>query len=252
MAPGPASCVPRPGSRSRHFPPFLGHCPSLGVRPRHGSSHRRTFWHPPSRFALRRDKPWYPGTLSPWHPAPGTLSPGTLAPVKSTNMSLLDHTPQCLESDAVRFAREFFDLEVRATRLASERDQNFLLETTEQKYVLKIANAADPSSLIEAQNGMLRHLERAGVSVPRLVPARDGHELVWEPGGHLLRLVTWIPGVPLGDVPHHSPALLEDVGGRVGELNAALASFDYPALHRHFHWDLVRATSTAARWLPLV
>ena len=167
-------------------------------------------------------------------------------------MSLLDHTPQCLESDAVRFAREFFDLEVRATRLASERDQNFLLETTEQKYVLKIANAADPSSLIEAQNAMLRHLERAGVSVPRLVRARDGHELVWEPGGHLLRLVTWIPGVPLGDVPHHSPALLEDVGRRVAELNAALASFDYPALHRHFHWDLVRATSTAARWLPLV
>jgi 4-aminobutyrate aminotransferase-like enzyme len=35
-------------------------------------------------------------------------------------------------------------------------------------------------------------------------------------------------------------------------LNAALASFDYPALHRDFHWDLVRATSTTARWLPLV
>jgi 4-aminobutyrate aminotransferase-like enzyme/Ser/Thr protein kinase RdoA (MazF antagonist) len=167
-------------------------------------------------------------------------------------MSVLDHTPRYLGSDAVRLAREYYGLAARATRLPSERDQNFLLETTEQKYVLKIANAADSPSLIEAQNTMLRHLERARIPVPRLVSARDGNDLVWEPGGHLVRLVTWLPGVPLGDVPHHSPALLQHVGRRVGELNAALASFDYPALHRDFHWDLVRAAATMARWLPLV
>jgi 4-aminobutyrate aminotransferase-like enzyme/Ser/Thr protein kinase RdoA (MazF antagonist) len=167
-------------------------------------------------------------------------------------MSVLDQTPRYLGSDAVRLARDYYGLVARATRLPSERDQNFLLETGEQKYVLKIANAADSPSLIEAQNAMLRHLERAGVPVPRLVSARDGQDLVYEPGGHLVRLVTWLPGVPLGELPHHSPALLEDVGRRVGELNAALASFDYPALHRDFHWDLVRAAATTARWLPLV
>jgi hypothetical protein len=35
--------------------------------------------------------------------------------------------------------------------------------------------------------------------------------------------------------------LLEDLGRRVGALAGALATFDHPAIHRDFHWDLARA-----------
>ena len=41
-------------------------------------------------------------------------------------------------------------------------------------------------------------------------------------------MLSWIPGTPLGAVPRHSTALLEDLGRRVGEFDRALATFDHP------------------------
>ena len=34
--------------------------------------------------------------------------------------------------------------------------------------------------------------------------------------------------------------LLEDFGQRIGALSSAFATFDHPAIHRDFHWDLAR------------
>jgi Ser/Thr protein kinase RdoA (MazF antagonist) len=44
--------------------------------------------------------------------------------------------------------------------------------------------------------------------------------------------------VPLADYEPHSPALLRDLGRKLGQLDRALAGFDHPAIHRDFHWDL--------------
>jgi Ser/Thr protein kinase RdoA (MazF antagonist) len=79
----------------------------------------------------------------------------------------------------------------------------------------------------------------------------DGLEIL-ETEGHFVRLLSWIPGVPLGDVKRPSAALFEDLGRRVGELGRALADFDHPAAHRQFQWDLAAAFSTIAGHLPSV
>lgn len=153
-------------------------------------------------------------------------------------MALLQHVPCFEPRTAAEIARDLYGLAAAATALPSERDQNFLLETSgSDRFVLKIANGAEDRSFLEAQNHAMEHVGALGLC-PRVVPTRDGEPIACAPDGHLVRLLTWIPGDPLGSVPRHPAELLDDLGRRLGELDRALADFDHPAIHRDFHWDL--------------
>ena len=125
------------------------------------------------------------------------------------------------------------------------------LDTPKGRFVLKIANGAESRAMLEAQNAAMSHVSARGGRCPTVVPAAGGAEIL-ESDGHFIRLLSWIPGAPLGDVQHPSAALFEDLGRRVGELGRALADFDHPAAHRQFHWDLAAAFSTIAGHLPIV
>ncbi len=166
-------------------------------------------------------------------------------------MSLLEQAPRFGAADAMALARTLYGLDASAAPLPSERDQNFLLQATGARFVLKVANASEPRALLEAQNAAMRHVEGRTGSCPRVIPTAAGQE-IGEAGGHYVRLLSWIPGAPLATLPHRRPALLRDLGRRVGELDLALASFDHPAIHRDFHWDLVHAPAVITRNLPLV
>ena len=158
-------------------------------------------------------------------------------------MSILDHSPRFSVDDARRFTQELYGLSAIASPLPSERDQNFLLLTDyQERFVLKIANATEERRLLEAQNAAMAHLGRSLQFCPRAMPTTAGNEIgsVQSSDGrtHFVRLVSYLPGVPLGSTRYHSPALLRDLGRSLGLLDAALASFDHPAVHRDFHWDL--------------
>ncbi len=153
-------------------------------------------------------------------------------------MQLLSHTPVFDIESAQKIAERLFGLRATARVLPSERDQNFLL-TNEggEKFVLKIANALESREFLEAQNEVMEHLGARISFCARVVPALDG-ELISTSNNHLVRLVTYLPGVPLAETTPHSPQLLRDFGRKLGQLDRALADFDHPALHRDFHWDL--------------
>jgi 4-aminobutyrate aminotransferase-like enzyme/Ser/Thr protein kinase RdoA (MazF antagonist) len=167
-------------------------------------------------------------------------------------MSLLDQAPRLGRADAVAIARDLYGLDADALPLPSERDQNFLLTTATGRFVLKLANASELPAILEAQNAALTHLALRTSLCPHVVATSRGEEIAREPGGHLVRLVTWRPGVPLGTLRHVSAALLEDLGRSVGEIDRHLADFDHPALHRSFHWDLAGAIERSRPLLPLV
>lgn len=160
------------------------------------------------------------------------------------------HVPRLSSEQAEGVVRDLWGLEGRAAPLSSERDQNFLIQTADARFVLKVANAAEVPGLLEAENAVLRLLADTGL-VPRLVRSRGGIDLP-RAGGHVVRLVTFIDGQPLARVPRPSDALLTDVGRAVGVLDRALGGFDHPALHRRFHWDLAHAPSQVAELLPRV
>lgn len=160
-------------------------------------------------------------------------------------MSLLQHAPTLTAGEAVDLAARRFGVDAAATPLPSERDQNFLLRTAAgDQFVLKIANATEDRALLEAQNAALAHVARSSNLCPRVIPTVDGDamaETTSATGGrHFVRLLTWLPGVPMGSLPDHSPQLLEALGAAIAELDAALEGFDHPAVHREFYWDLAR------------
>jgi 4-aminobutyrate aminotransferase-like enzyme/Ser/Thr protein kinase RdoA (MazF antagonist) len=172
-------------------------------------------------------------------------------------MPELGQAPRFDVERAQALARECYGLEAMASPLESERDQNVRLDLTGgTRYVLKIANAGESREWLEAQNAAMAHAAARGAACPSVVAALDGATIATTPGDagavHLVRLLTWIPGEPLGRVRYHSPRLLEDLGRTLGALDAALGDFDHPAIHRDFHWDLARASGTIAQHAPLI
>lgn len=159
--------------------------------------------------------------------------------------------PRLTAANAAHVARKLFGVTARATELPSERDQNFRLTTDDGRcYALKVANAAERRAMLDAENAAMHHLASTGLT-PTPVPARDGHEVARH-GDHMVRLLTWIDGHPLGDAPRRADALLTDLGRAVGLVDRTLESFDQPALHRTFHWDLAHAPAVIAQQLERV
>ena len=169
-------------------------------------------------------------------------------------MSLLQQAPRFAPADAERLARDLYGLDTAAVSLPSERDQNFVLTIAAgDRFVLKIANAAEDRAMLEAQNAAMAHVAGRMAICPRLLPTIAGETIGLAPGGaHFVRLVTYLAGVPLAEVGDRTPALFESLGRAVGRLDASLADFDHPAIHRRFHWDLANAASIIREHLPLM
>jgi Ser/Thr protein kinase RdoA (MazF antagonist) len=125
--------------------------------------------------------------------------------------------------------------------LDTERDDSFHVVAADgdgasQEYVLKISHPGDDPHFIGMQSAAMRHASEAGLPVQLLVPTTDGSTHPVE-HGRVMRLLTWIPGDLL--LAHWPDAAgLESLGERLATLNAALASFEHPAAHRTFAWDL--------------
>jgi 4-aminobutyrate aminotransferase-like enzyme/Ser/Thr protein kinase RdoA (MazF antagonist) len=97
----------------------------------------------------------------------------------------------------------------------------------------------------------MEHLSKHIRFSPKVIPTQNGDDIesVRSSAGkeHFIRLMTYLPGIPLGDVKHHSDELLYDLGSKIGLLTKALEGFDHPALHRDFHWDLANGQKIIAQ-----
>ncbi len=159
--------------------------------------------------------------------------------------------PALTAAEAAALVAEQYGLIVRTRELPSERDQNVLLLALDgRRFVLKISNAQESRSVLEAECDVMRHLAHTGVC-PTVVRTRHGDELI-QIGQHWVRVITVLEGSPLGAVPLHTDALRRDIGRALGRLDLALTSFDHPSLHRSFHWDLAQAQDVVQAHVPLV
>jgi 4-aminobutyrate aminotransferase-like enzyme/Ser/Thr protein kinase RdoA (MazF antagonist) len=175
----------------------------------------------------------------------------------SLRVPSLGDAPAFDERRAARIAREMYALDARATRLPSERDQNFLLETPRgERLVLKIANAGEDSAMLDAQQSALTHLASGGGRTPRIIRTVTGAAMAEATGAddrrHIVWAVTHLPGITLARVTRRSPALLEDYGHAIGALRRGLAGFDHPAIHRDFYWDLANGRRVVDGYRALV
>jgi 4-aminobutyrate aminotransferase-like enzyme/Ser/Thr protein kinase RdoA (MazF antagonist) len=164
-------------------------------------------------------------------------------------MPTIKHDQPSFHGDeAVAAARRVYGLETAAEPLPSERDQNFLLTTAgNERFVLKISNAAEDPQVLDLQNQALMRLAALApqLALPRVRPTRDGAATGTLPDArgtaHPVRLLTWVPGRVLARVRPHTPELLRSLGVVLGTLDAALEGFDHPAAERDLKWDPRRA-----------
>lgn len=228
---------------------------------------------------------------SPSRPTEGSTPPGSPDPpsppsgprASSSGTPDLSGVPSLSPSDAAALAADTWGIHARAVELPGERDRNFLLlGDSDRHFVLKISNLHERPEWLEAESAVLRHLAPLGLC-PTLVPtleggdsARVGGHLGARPGAHaaargeahpeahaeahaeppspphLARVLTLLPGETLGSVRYQGEGLRRDVGRALGRVGRELASFDHPAVHRAFQWDLARAGAVVAEHLPLV
>ena len=170
---------------------------------------------------------------------------------------MLEHAPRFDVASVAQLARDLYGLSAIVHVLPSERDQNFLLDTaTGVRLVLKIANAVEDRRVLDAQQKAMAHLAQSLDVIPRVVSTVDGAVFseVIAPDGrkHLAWAVTHLAGTPLAQVPRRTTMLLEDFGQRIGALSNAFATFDHPAIHRDFHWDLANAREVIAEHRELI
>ena len=158
--------------------------------------------------------------------------------------------PTISASEAAQLAAEHYGLQVEAHPLPGERDANFRLTAADGRaWVLKIAPPDAPRARLTAQMAALDHLAGRLSGLPRPVPTRSDDLLAEVPlhgRPHPVRLLTYLPGVPLARVRAERPRsvtpwLLRHIGAFLARLDAALVDFDHPALHHPDLWDLTQA-----------
>ncbi|MEM8486221.1 MAG: phosphotransferase [Bacteroidota bacterium] len=132
--------------------------------------------------------------------------------------------------------------------LPSYSDQNFLVDTADARFVLKISNSDEPFPVLDFQQQALQHLgiKAPALALPHVIPSQNGALLteVAAPRNnthHLVWMVSFLSGQFISDLQSHPPPLLHNLGIFMGTLDKALAGFVHPGMHRTLQWDLKHA-----------
>ena len=163
--------------------------------------------------------------------------------------------PQFTDQQAVQIAADIFGIEARVKVLPSERDQNYrLISNNGRSYVLKISGKTESRDILDYQNQALTHLRQQpdlAAHIPEVVLSQDGEAITAVSHANSetynVRLLTYLPGIPLALVNPHSPNLLYDFGHFLGRTTVAFADFNHPAMHRRLHWDMAHTSETVRK-----
>jgi len=166
---------------------------------------------------------------------------------------MLPARPTAKVADAEKIAADRYGLTARATELTAEFDRNFLLECdTGKRYVLKVAPEGADEQVVRSQLEILRFL--AGTELEplfqKILPSLEGSDLIEGKirGGssHLVRVLSYLEGHRLAELPHVSSGLLDEIGGTLARLDLVLEAFDHPGAHREHVWDLAQVLDLSA------
>ncbi len=141
--------------------------------------------------------------------------------------------------------KKHFGLAGTMKPLVGERDQNHLLKTEDgKKYVVKVAGPDEDRLAVDYQIKTLLHIEKRNpaLNIPRNLKTKDGKDfiLIQSPDGrdHMMRLLSWVDGVPFGDAYQPPAEVLSSAGRFQAQMCVALADFSHPCEKDYFMpWD---------------
>jgi Ser/Thr protein kinase RdoA (MazF antagonist) len=164
---------------------------------------------------------------------------------QTVSSSLMSDAPIISNDEASQLAERFFGVSGGAQSLKGERDQNFLIDGDQGKFVLKVTNPAEDRSVTDFHTRALLYVAETdpSLSVPRILPARSGgYEAELNDGdARILRLFSFLPGVMAATMPS-SRELRTGIGHALARFDLALKDFSHPAADYELSWDLVHAS----------
>ena len=155
---------------------------------------------------------------------------------------------QVSDHEAESIATEYFGLTGTAKLLVGERDLNFhFICSDKSEYLIKISNPAENPAIADFQNKAMLHIEHTDPTLPvqRIHVNRTGtYQIPVELGGKkvLIRLFSFVDGIPLSRVVNPSPQLRSSLGQHLARLGIALRGFFHPAAGHEFLWDITHST----------
>ncbi len=176
--------------------------------------------------------------------------------VATPGIKFLDRDPPEQPLHEVReLVSSLYGLAGRFRALQSERDQNFLVETESgERFVFKVANAAENSDVVDFQIGALKHIATTApaLPVPRLVPNRhglDSQEALFSNGArHIVYLLTYLDGALLSESCSATDAAFRrQLGTFMAAVDVALRGYFHPAAVQQHPWNF----ETCLRLQPL-
>ena len=129
--------------------------------------------------------------------------------------------------------------------LSGERDQNTQVCTRDDTlYVLKVSSPIEDPLLVDFQVQALLHLEQAdpSIPIPRVQRSLNGNiveTLHSDEGEHVVRLLSWVDGVPLEDTAPCSPGVITQIGTLQGRMCRAFAGFRHAGGAHFMPWNIL-------------
>lgn len=119
-----------------------------------------------------------------------------------------------------------------------------------EKFIVKVCNALQDPEFLQAQVAILQKLSGStdAAVFQQLQPNTEGEALTpftenGEP--YVLRVLNFLEGDFLVDLPNHDAGLLYSIGETLGRMDQHLADFRHMGMHRHYEWDISNAMDAA-------
>jgi len=164
--------------------------------------------------------------------------------------------PEVSASQALQLLERHYGLSGSLKELGSQQDRNFLLDSAQGRYVLKICHGDYSPMELAAQHAALGHLGRQpGAGVPSVVTANNGEDLLSleiDNRAVHVRLLSFIDGQSLAHLPRLSHNVVVGLGELCAQVDKALEHFSHPGLDRILQWDPRHATALIKHLLPVL
>ncbi|SMH32317.1 hydroxylysine kinase /5-phosphonooxy-L-lysine phospho-lyase apoenzyme [Rathayibacter oskolensis] len=147
---------------------------------------------------------------------------------------------------AAAFLRKRYGLKGTLHDLGSNQDRNLLLESGDERFLLKVANPAIPAGVLAAQTEAVARLAEHlhGVRLPRVRPDRKGRllrDIDLDGTPAIARVLDFVPGRTLSGGGYLSPSLVRAMGSLAARIDLALAEQPLTGLEDTGQWDLRNA-----------
>ncbi len=138
---------------------------------------------------------------------------------------MTEEVPNFDNHKIANIVKKYYGIEGKISSFVSFDDQNALIRTPTDKYVLKIANKKWSPAFVQMQSDVLDHMQIAAphLTLPAVIHTLSGESMIIV-DGFPVRLLSFLEGEILAKTPR-TPELYQNIGRFLGQYSKAMQNF---------------------------